>query len=84
MNVENALIVLRNLWRRYTAERDPWVKWKGGEQPIPGNPVIRVRVRFRDGTLNSMPRSASIYRWQHLGGADDIVAYRITEPPKSA
>ena len=57
----------------------PWIKWHGGECPVPLNTV--VEVKFRYGALRRGER-AMRYFWSHDGGDDDIVEYRtVTEQP---
>ncbi len=54
-----------------------WIKWHGGERPVP--PDTMVEVKFRDGSCET-GRSANCYSWRRDGDDDDIVSYRtITE-----
>lgn len=52
----------------------PWIKWYGGECPVPPN--TRVVVKYRNGVLGSV-RRADDYYWYHDGGGGDIFEYRI-------
>ena len=55
----------------------PWIKWHGGECPVP--PETLVQVRFRDGTIEPV-HASSEYCWYHDDGDDDIVEYcTVTE-----
>lgn len=55
----------------------PWIKWHGGECPVP--PDTPVEVKFRDGDSQSgYSAYAYAYSWNHGGGIADIVEYRIT------
>ena len=55
----------------------PWIKWHGGECPVP--PYMRVEVKFRCGVLEREKR-AGRYCWNHVGEDYDIVEYRtVTE-----
>ena len=57
----------------------PWIKWDGGECPVP--PKTLVEVKLRSGTVMG-PGRAFGYRWNHLGNRTDIIAYRtVTEQP---
>ena len=54
----------------------PWIKWHGGECPVPPN--TRVTVKFRDGDSQSgYPAYAYAYSWRHDGDGADIVEYCI-------
>ena len=50
----------------------PWIKWHGGECPVP--PETTVKVKFRKGVLEREER-AGRYFWNHEGEDDDIVEY---------
>ena len=57
----------------------PWIKWDGGECPVP--PDTRVEVKCRSGKVLK-PRLAYRYRWKHIDSNGDIVEYRtFTEQP---
>ena len=51
----------------------PWIKWHGGECPVP--PETIVGVKFRKGVLWLLGCAGGYY-WRHGGGDDDIVEYR--------
>ncbi len=53
---------------------DGWLEWGGGECPVPDN--TRVQVEFLDGYAPVVAEPQYL-RWQTLGVAGDIVAYRI-------
>ena len=52
----------------------PWIKWHGGECPVP--PETMVGVKFRKWFLGRGGRAGGYY-WHHGGGDDDIVEYCI-------
>ena len=55
----------------------PWIKWHGGECPVP--PETMVGVKFRRGDSTS-EHPASDYCWRHYGEDHDTVEYRtVTE-----
>ena len=57
----------------------PWIKWDGGECPVP--PDASVEVNFRCGIIKQVA-PAKNYRWSHDGDGLDIVSYHIaTEQP---
>ena len=51
---------------------DPWIKWNGGECPVP--PETVVEVRLRGGTVGGA--HAGDYYWLNIGDDADIVEYR--------
>lgn len=58
----------------------PWIKWHGGECPVP--PDTMVNVNMRNGTMRE-PRRAADFRWEHHGGGYDIVQFcTVTEQAK--
>ena len=57
----------------------PWIKWHGGECPVP--PETMVQLKLRKLALERGGRAGGYY-WHHGGGDDDIVEYRtFTEQP---
>ena len=57
----------------------PWIKWDGGECPVPLD--TKVEVKLRNGKVLE-PAYAFCYKWDHFYQGGDIVEYRtITEPP---
>lgn len=56
---------------------DGWIKWGGGECPVPSSEV--VVVKFRDGRIRD-PYRADGYSWRKNGRPDDIIAYRLQQP----
>ena len=57
----------------------PWVKWDGGECPVPPDTVVKVKCR--SGKVLE-PHLAYRYGWKHIDSNSDIVKYRtVTEQP---
>ena len=55
----------------------PWIKWDGGECPVPPDTLVGVKLRCRSSELSGL---AKRYYWHHNGDGADIVSYRaITE-----
>ena len=55
----------------------PWIKWHGGECPVPPETLVEVRYRCR---ALEMGYRADDYKWHHGFGDVDIVEYRtVTE-----
>jgi hypothetical protein len=59
-------------------DSDGWIKWEGGERPVPGDTIIDVE--HRDGDLYEGTRADGPYStdWDHADCGGDIVAYRLT------
>lgn len=67
----------------------PWIKWEGGECPVPEGTLIDVK--YRDGykqkgcpagyTSDEFMRRA--IEWTHDGVNGDIIAYRLAKPVKA-
>ena len=54
----------------------PWIKWHGGECPVP--PETKVEVELRGGAVREA--RAGNYYWDHYDDDGDIVSYRtVTE-----
>ena len=51
----------------------PWIKWAGGDCPVP--PDASVEVKLRSGNVMG-PRPAYRYRWKRIGSNSNIVEYR--------
>ena len=57
----------------------PWIKWHGGECPVP--PETMVKIKLRSGVVR-WPGRAVRYLWAHHDDNSDIVKYRtVTEQP---
>ena len=57
----------------------PWIKWNGGECPVPRDQ--EVMVKLRSGFIGEAGRAVS-YLWAHHDDNSDIVKYRtVTEQP---
>jgi len=59
------------------ADAEGWIKWTGGEQPVP--PETIVEVIFGDGDIGTCPGPALAirWRWANKGHGGDIIAYRV-------
>jgi len=60
-------------------EPGDWIEWSGGECPVDGNTLVRVKLR---GGEYRSPDPASYFRWWHSGTVAaglpyDIVAYCV-------
>lgn len=70
--------------KRETPDDDGWIKWKGGECPVPDGTI--VDVQYRSGSRNAREvassngdadGSAAGAFWHNDDSRADIVAYRI-------
>lgn len=61
-----------------TQVAEPWVKWEGGECPVPKDTIVQIRMR--DGTSACEPGVAGELRWGHRGWRGDITRYRVVKP----
>lgn len=61
-----------------TKVAEPWVKWEGGECPVPKDTIVQIRMR--DGTSACEPGVAGELRWDHRGWRGDITRYRVVKP----
>ena len=52
----------------------PWIKWNGGECPVPPDTFVKVKFRRGDSTSE---HPASDYCWRHYGEDHDIVEYCV-------
>ena len=64
-----------------TTSKSPWIKWNGGECPVPSDTIVKVKLRC--GSFGA-ERYAIYFMWHHDDEIDgnDIVEYcTITELP---
>lgn len=61
-----------------TQVAEPWVKWGGGECPVPKDTIVQIGMR--DGTSACEPGVAGELRWGHRGWRGDITRYRVVKP----
>ena len=54
-----------------------WIKWKGGERPVPMSTLVEVRYRSMGLSPARTERHLMALQWDHKGQHDDIVAYRV-------
>lgn len=55
----------------------PWIKWDGGECPVPLYTLVEVKCR--NGTVLGTGRAGD-FEWDHIGSRGDIIEYRtVTE-----
>lgn len=59
------------------SEWGPWIRWEGGERPVPAETL--VSVRFRNDEIRS-ERRARGWNWRQFDDPYVIVAYRVRQP----
>lgn len=57
-----------------TPDADGWIKWEGGECPVPGD--AQVEVEF-DGSTYKVSAGALEWKWLAGGAGGDITRYRV-------
>lgn len=57
------------------ANKDGWIRHRGGKQPVADNELVETRLR--DGTIQGKPMKAGFYLWEHESDSSDIMSYRI-------
>lgn len=62
----------------------PWIKWEGGECPVPEGTLIDVKHRDGEKYKKVPALGTSNYHWDHAGYCGDIVAYRLAKPKEAA
>ena len=71
------------------ADADGWIKWEGGECPVPYG--TRIDVEYRSGAramdIRALVRKLTGHtatHWEHINGSSDIVAYRLSKEASHA
>lgn len=71
------------------ADADGWIKWEGGECPVPYG--TRIDVEYRGGArardIRALVRKLTGHaatHWEHINGSSDIVAYRLSKEASHA
>lgn len=67
------------------AQDDGWIVWRGGECPVPGDTLVRIRLSTGLSTDAFSALTGGVaaggYDWSAENGTP-IIAYRIVEPGK--
>ena len=61
------------------AELIEWIKWTGGNRPVPKHWMVQAMSRQAE--LGTVCMEAGDLIWEHSGAMDDIVAYRVLSKP---
>ena len=59
----------------------PWIKWHGGECPVPSDTMVEVKLC--SGVVMG-PDRADSYEWGHIYDRSNIVEYRTEQPDLEA
>lgn len=54
-----------------------WVPWAGGECPVDQDTWVEVTLRNGKSWIGKEAQRGEEWLWDHDGGSDDIIAYRI-------
>lgn len=65
---------LRRLISLAEKAEKPWVPWAGGDMPVSGDSVVRIKMRYGFEEVSA----ARDFNWIHDEASWDIVAYQIT------
>ena len=75
LRVEYAIAAVEQPCAKPSADANGWIKWHGGERPVPGDTIVQIKMR------NGVKYSglSKGYRWINLGTDGDIIAYRVVQ-----
>ena len=54
-------------------DEDGWIKWEGGDRPVPGHYLVTARLRNGE----ELTKDAEIFDWKSLDAPSDIIAYKV-------
>lgn len=58
-------------------DADGWIPWAGGECPVDSKAWVEAKLRDGKAWIDEEGQPGEEWLWDHDGGADDIIAYRI-------
>ena len=58
-------------------DADGWIPWAGGECPVDSKDWVEAKLRDGKAWISEEGQPGEEWLWDHDGGADDIIAYRI-------
>lgn len=61
-------------WRIVEADEEGWIKWDGGECPLPDG--VACDIKDADSDILTRIKVPSVMRWSKIGSGGDIIAYR--------
>lgn len=61
-------------------DADGWIPWKGGECPVDEKVLVEVKLRSGSAWIDQEAQMGADWLWDHYGGPDDIIAYRLVKP----
>lgn len=58
---------------------DGWTPWAGGECPVDSKSWVEVKLRSGSAWIDKEAQMGADWLWDHDGGPDDIIAYRVVK-----
>lgn len=59
---------------------DGWIPWAGAECPVDEKVLVEVKLRSGSAWIDQEAQMGADWLWDHDGGADDIIFYRVVKP----
>ena len=60
-------------------DADGWIPWAGVECPVDEKALVEVKLRSGSAWIDQEAQMGADWLWDHDGGADDIIAYRVVK-----
>ena len=60
-------------------DADGWIPWAGGECPVDSKDWVEAKLRDGKAWISEEGQPGEEWLWDHDGGADDIIAYRVVK-----
>ena len=61
-------------------DADGWIPWVGAECPVDEKALVEVKLRSGSAWIDQEAQMGADWLWDHDGGADDIIFYRVVKP----
>ena len=60
-------------------DADGWIPWAGAECPVDSKDWVEAKLRDGKAWIGEEGEPGEEWLWDHDGGADDIIAYRVVK-----
>lgn len=60
-------------------DADGWIPWAGCECPVDEKVLVEVKLRSGSAWIDQEAQMGADWLWDHDGGPDDIIAYRVVK-----